>query len=124
MKRLFLLAFVLVFGAVVMVLRHHTESEGILSVHDVLADAPQLIGKDITVTGVAGSSVALLGVGGFAIKGGDNSTLLAVSRSGVPLQGTRVRIHGVLRQAYASGRVQELVLIEDSPDFSNKHPAR
>jgi len=117
MKKILFLVAVFAVGAVIFM--HHRAAGNTQSVHDVLADAQQLIGRDINVTGVVGDSVAVLGVGGFEVKGNDGSILLVVSGSGVPLEGTQVTIRGVLRQAYASGNAQKLVLVEDSPEPAN-----
>jgi len=123
MKRMLLVAIVVTVG-VVMLLHHHAQVGNAQSVHAVLANAPHLIGSDITVSGVAGNSLAVLGVGGFVIKGTDGSTLTVVSGEGVPLAGTPVTVHGVLRQAFASGTTQKLILVEEpaEPQESPKAP--
>ncbi len=114
MKRL--LSFVVVAVAVVALFGYHrAQTTNTRDVRDVLNHAPQLMNKDIAVSGVAGKSFALLGMGGFELTDSTGATLLVVSGSGVPTAGTRVSIRGVLRQAYAADNVQKLILIQDSP---------
>jgi hypothetical protein len=123
MKKLLFLA--IGAAAFSVILLHHRGHVGdVQSVHDVLAYAPELIGRDITVSGVAGNNLALLGVGGFEIKGADGSTLTVVSSEGVPLAGSQVTIHGVLRQAFASGTLEKLVLVEEPVESKEPQPAR
>jgi hypothetical protein len=123
MKKLLFIAIVVVIGAVVF-LRHGVQISNVQSVSDVLANAPQLIGKHIVVDGIAGNNVAIFGVGGFEIDGDGGSRLAVISSSGVPLTGTHVSIKGVLRQAWASGATQKLVLIQDSPEPPSEHSAK
>ena len=94
---------------------HLDVTSGSQSVHDILAKAPELVGKETTVSGIAGHSIAILGVGGFEITGDDGSTLTVISSQGVPLVGRHVTVHGVLRQVFVAGVTQELVLIQDPP---------
>jgi hypothetical protein len=120
MKKLLYIAVTVVCGVVFW---YHAAG-GARGVHDVMAHAPQLIGKEASVSGVAGNSVAIFGVGGFEITGEDGSTLTVVSSEGVPLAGTHVTVHGTLRQAFVSGTTQKLVLVENPSESTNPQPAR
>jgi hypothetical protein len=109
--RLLLLIAVIACGAVLV--QHHGQAwGGGHSVHDVINNSHQLIGTEITVTGVAGEGYAILGAGGFQLRDEDGSTLIVLSSHGMPLAGTRITLHGTLRQAFASGSEQKLVLVE------------
>jgi hypothetical protein len=112
-----------IFAVTCGVLLWYRVADGARSVRDVVAHAPQLIGREATVSGVAGNSIAILGVGGYEITGEDGSTLTVISSQGVPLAGTHVTVHGVLRQAFVSGAMQKLVLIQDPPESKEAHPA-
>jgi hypothetical protein len=112
MKKLILLALALTVCGV-LILRHTGDANNAQSVHDVLVRAPQLIGREVTVNGVASGNIAVLGVGAFVLRGDDGSTLAVLSSRGVPLSGTRITVRGVLRQAFAAGSVQQLVLLDE-----------
>jgi hypothetical protein len=82
------------------------------AVKDVLANPRQFNNREIAVTGVVGNNFAVMGLGYFRLLGDDGSALTVLSNQGMPAQGKRVTIHGTLRQAYAIGRDQMVVLVE------------
>ena len=97
----------------VVLFQHHGQGwGGGHSVHDVINNSHQLIGTQITVTGVAGESFAILDAGGFQLRDEDGSKLTVLSSHGMPLAGTRTTVHGTLRQAFAVGSEQEMILVE------------
>ncbi len=123
MKRLFaLLLCVATFAAVLFY--HRGQAGEAMTVHDALANARQLIGKDITVMGTVEDNVAIFGVGSFEITSDDGNPLTVVSTAGVPLERTHVVVHGVLRQAFASGSSEKLILIEDPAVDTNVRRAQ
>jgi hypothetical protein len=84
-------------------------------VGDVLANPRPLIGREITVFGVAGDSLSVLGAGYFELKdqkseGG--SMLTVLSNQGMPRTGEHVTVRGTLCQVYAAGANEGLVLVE------------
>lgn len=113
MKTIMLFLLIVVIASGVMLFQHHSQgSGGGHSVHDVINNSHQLIGTEITVTGVAGDSLAILGAGGFQLRGEDGSILIVLSSHGMPSAGIRITVHGTLRQAFAAGSEQEMILVE------------
>jgi hypothetical protein len=120
-KLLFLL---LAAAAVTMVLvqyRGQAGGDG-YTVSNVLADPRPLIGREITVSGVAGESLSVLGAGYFELndqKADGGIMLTVVSNRGMPRAGKQVTVRGTLRQVYAAGAREELILVE-SPQQTSK----
>jgi hypothetical protein len=122
MKTIMLFLLVAVITCGVVLFQHHGQGwGGGHSVHEVINNSHQLIGTEITVTGVTGDSLAILGAGGFQLRDEDGSILIVLSSHGMPLAGSRITVHGTLRQAFAAGTEQEMILVE-TPEQRQESP--
>lgn len=136
-KMLFLLLAVL--AAALVLVQHHDLAGDIhglaggssYSVSEVLTNPRPLIGSEITVSGVAGDSIALLGAGYFELrdnKAHGGKVLTILSNHGVPPAGEQATVQGTLRELYVAGSHEKLVLVESpqqpSKDTSHADPLR
>jgi hypothetical protein len=112
--------------AVTMVLMHYRGQAGGdgYTVGEVITNPRPLIGREITVFGVAGDSLSILGAGYFELKDqkAEGGSMTVLSNQGMPRAGEKVTVHGTLRQVYAAGAREGLVLVE-SPQQPPKGPA-
>jgi hypothetical protein len=91
------------------------------TVGDVLANPRPLIGREVTVSGIASDRLSFMGAGYFRLmdpkaKGG--SVLTVLSSQGMPRNGQQVSVRGTLRQVYAAGAREGLVLVESAQQTS------
>ena len=119
-KLLFLLLGVVTITMVLLQYHGHADVDG-YSVDDVLANPRPLIGHEITVSGVAGDRLSILGTGFFQLvdlKPKGEGRLTVLSNQGMPQTGKQVTVHGTLQQVYAAGARDALVLIESAQSQS------
>jgi hypothetical protein len=87
--------------------------KGVTPIKEVLDDPSRFTSKQVRIAGDVTNSVGVLGVGAYRVNDGTGTITVVSQTNGVPREGAKVGVKGMVKVGYTLGSESLTVLMED-----------